>query len=196
LFVILGFEKVLTKLFGQNRFVKSAPGSHLNEGGKNLRVRATSKLASSVIDCLLIKPLVMPLSCRVARWYIFRPKIPIWENFRESSNGRYWYSLCPFGFLLPFVIFYCHLVYFEAFWCILLPFGIISDHLVHFVIWYVVERKIWQPCSPACRQNFPTFFSQLLGGEKRKRKRRKSWHNFHQETEFVFCMTCQHYRCT
>jgi hypothetical protein len=44
-------------------------------------------------------------------------------------------------------LFYGHLVYF---W----PFGIFYGYLVHFMItwcffpfWYVVPRKIWQPCS-------------------------------------------------
>jgi hypothetical protein len=33
---------------------------------------------------------------RVARWYIFRPKIAIWVNFEGSCNGRYLYILWPF----------------------------------------------------------------------------------------------------
>jgi hypothetical protein len=59
---------------------------------------------------------------RVARWYIFKPKIPIWINF----GG-------------PFM----------AIWSILPPLGIVCGHLVYFGIffpfWYVVPRKIWQP---------------------------------------------------
>jgi hypothetical protein len=46
----------------------------------------------------------------VARWYIFKPKIPIWVNFGASCNGRCWY-------------FYGYLVYFTAKWYILRPFG-------------------------------------------------------------------------
>jgi hypothetical protein len=42
---------------------------------------------------------------RVARWYIFKPKIPIWVNFGGSCNGRCWYILWPFG------LSYGHLVY-------------------------------------------------------------------------------------
>jgi hypothetical protein len=34
---------------------------------------------------------------RVARWYIFKPKISIRVNFLRSCNGRYWYILRPFG---------------------------------------------------------------------------------------------------
>jgi Arf-GAP/GTPase/ANK repeat/PH domain-containing protein 1/3 len=42
-----------------------------------------------------------PLFTRVARWYIFKPKIQIWVNFEGSCNGRCWH-------------FYVHLVYFKA----------------------------------------------------------------------------------
>jgi hypothetical protein len=44
---------------------------------------------------------------RVARCYIFKPKIPIWVNF---CNVRCWYILWPFG------IFCGHLVYFMVIW--------------------------------------------------------------------------------
>jgi hypothetical protein len=43
---------------------------------------------------------------RAARLHSFIPKIPIWVNFGGSCNGRCWYSLLPFG------LFYSHLVYF------------------------------------------------------------------------------------
>jgi hypothetical protein len=26
--------------------------------------------------------------CRVARWYIFKPKIPVWENFGELLEWK------------------------------------------------------------------------------------------------------------
>jgi hypothetical protein len=32
---------------------------------------------------------------RVAIWYIFKPKIPIWVNFGGPWNRIYWYMLCP-----------------------------------------------------------------------------------------------------
>jgi hypothetical protein len=48
---------------------------------------------------------------RVARWYIFKAKIPVWVNFLGSCNGRVG-------------IFYGHLVYFTAVWYISRPFGI------------------------------------------------------------------------
>jgi hypothetical protein len=34
---------------------------------------------------------------RVARWYIFKPKIHDWVNFVVSCSGRCRYILCPFG---------------------------------------------------------------------------------------------------
>jgi hypothetical protein len=45
-------------------------------------------------------------------------------------------------------IFCGHLVYFTAIRYILRPLGIFYGHLVYFsLFWYVVPRKIWQPCS-------------------------------------------------
>jgi hypothetical protein len=34
---------------------------------------------------------------RVARWYILKPKIPVWVNFAGFFNGRSWYILWSFG---------------------------------------------------------------------------------------------------
>jgi hypothetical protein len=45
-------------------------------------------------------------------------------------------------------IFYVQLVYFPAIWHILWLFGVFTPVLVHFfLLWYVVPRKIRQPCS-------------------------------------------------
>jgi hypothetical protein len=42
--------------------------------------------------------------------------------------------------LLPFGVFYCHLVYFAAIRCILLPFGVFYCHFVYFTaIWYILK---------------------------------------------------------
>jgi hypothetical protein len=77
-------------------------------------------------------------------------------NFGWSSNGRCWYILCPFG------QFSGHLAY------ILWPLGIFSPVLVHlYPFWYVVPRKIWQPCATdvrsgsveMCRLEARTFFA-------------------------------------
>jgi hypothetical protein len=34
---------------------------------------------------------------RVARWFVFKPKIPVWVNFGGPLNGKCWHSLWPFG---------------------------------------------------------------------------------------------------
>jgi hypothetical protein len=71
---------------------------------------------------------------RVARWHIFKPRIPIWVNFGGSYSGRCWYILRPFG------LFCCHTVYFMAIWYILWPFGVYFPTFL-----YATTRKIWQP---------------------------------------------------
>jgi hypothetical protein len=55
---------------------------------------------------------------RVARWFVFKPKIPIWVNFGGRWYGRCWCIIWPFG------LFYGHLTYFTAFGYILRYFGI------------------------------------------------------------------------
>jgi hypothetical protein len=44
------------------------------------------------------------------RWYIFKPKIPIWVNFGGSCDGRCWYILWPL------VYFTVSSVYFGVIW--------------------------------------------------------------------------------
>jgi hypothetical protein len=44
------------------------------------------------------------LCTRVARWFVFKPKIPIWVNFGGPWNGKGWYILWLFW------IYYSHLV--------------------------------------------------------------------------------------
>jgi hypothetical protein len=71
--------------------------------------RTASEL-SSAIPSYECKCYVMFLSCRrtrVARWYIFKQKIPIWVNFGGPWNGKVG-------------IFYCHLDYIGQF-CIFSP---------------------------------------------------------------------------
>jgi hypothetical protein len=57
--------------------------------------------------------------CRVARWFIFKPKVPIWVNFGV-------YILYPFGQFLG------HLVYFMALWFISWHFGLFYGFLAYF----------------------------------------------------------------
>jgi hypothetical protein len=79
---------------------------------------------------------------RVARWYIFKPKIPIWVNIGGPWNGKCWYILWLYGILDS------HLEYLTDIWYILWPFGTFCNNLVYvFPFWYVVPRQIWQPCS-------------------------------------------------
>jgi hypothetical protein len=66
--------------------------------------------------------------------FAFKQKIPITVNYAMSCNGKVG-------------IFYVYLVYFTAIGNILWPFGIFCGHLVYFSpFWYIVKRKIWQPC--------------------------------------------------
>jgi hypothetical protein len=57
-----------------------------------------------------VKPEALACASRVARWFVFKPKILIWVNFGGPKNGKYWYILWSFK------IFYSHLVYFMAIW--------------------------------------------------------------------------------
>jgi hypothetical protein len=57
---------------------------------------------------------------RVARWFIFKPKILIWVNFGVPLFGK-------------MGIFYGHLEYFVLIW------------YIFFRVWYHGPRKIWQP---------------------------------------------------
>jgi hypothetical protein len=69
---------------------------------------------------------------RVARWVIFKPKIPFWGNFK--------------GLRLENVdALYGHLEYFKAFG-IFTQFGTFTVRWVHlFRFWNHAPRKIWQP---------------------------------------------------
>jgi hypothetical protein len=53
---------------------------------------------------------------RVARWYIFRPKIQIWVNFGVSCKWKMSVNFMTiWSIFLPFGIFYGLLVYFSSF---------------------------------------------------------------------------------
>jgi hypothetical protein len=73
---------------------------------------------------------------RVARWFVFNPKIQFLVNFVGSCNGRCRYILWS---LSP--------IYILAFY-ILWTFGVVRGNLVYFFLfWYFAPRKIWQPCN-------------------------------------------------
>jgi hypothetical protein len=46
---------------------------------------------------LLLPQSVIPMYKRVARWFVFKPKIQIWVNFGGSCNVRCWYILRTLG---------------------------------------------------------------------------------------------------
>jgi hypothetical protein len=83
----------------------------------------------------LCNPLLLHISCRVARWFIFKPKIPIWVNFEGLWNGECWHV---FGHLENFAAILYTLWLIDnlvAIWYIFPPF------------WYIVATKMWQPRS-------------------------------------------------
>jgi hypothetical protein len=57
-----------------------------------------------------ISLLAIPAETRVARWYVFKPKIQLWVNSGGPRNEKGWYIIWPFG------IYYGHLVYVMAIW--------------------------------------------------------------------------------
>jgi hypothetical protein len=63
-------------------------------------------------------------SARVARWFVFKPKIPIWEKISGSWIGSCRYILWTFG------TFYGHLGYFMTIWYIVCSFGTVFPVLV------------------------------------------------------------------
>jgi hypothetical protein len=91
----------------------------------------------------LLKP-SFQIHTGVARWYIFKQKIPIWVNFGGSYNGRCWYNLWTLHrwILRPFAIFYGYLVFFPLFW-------------------YIVLRKIWQSWSTRSKARSQSYDREL-----------------------------------
>jgi hypothetical protein len=61
------------------------------------------------------------IATRVARWYVFRPKIAIRVNFGRSCSGRCWYILWTFGLFCGHLM---YLVYFVVIW-FFYPFGML-----------------------------------------------------------------------
>jgi hypothetical protein len=60
---------------------------------------------------------------RVARRFVFKPKIPIWVNFEGPQNGKCWYFCVIWNF-------------FTVIWYILWPFCNVVLIFRHFVIVY------------------------------------------------------------
>jgi hypothetical protein len=65
------------------------------------------------------------VQARVARWFVSKPKIPIWEKFSGYQNGKCRYILRPFGiFYGYFVTIRVHIVFI---WYIFSCFGIMHQ---------------------------------------------------------------------
>jgi hypothetical protein len=67
------------------------------------------------------------VASRAARWFLFRPEIPIWVYFGGTWNGKccYVYILVFSNSLLTLVIFCGHFVIFIVIWYIFPRFGIL-----------------------------------------------------------------------
>jgi hypothetical protein len=81
----------------------------------------------------------------VARWYIFKRKIPILGKFWRALEGKILKYYMSLG------MFYGHLVYLMVCFS---PF------------WYIVSRKIWQPSAPVPRLLHASIISFPFGGKK------------------------------
>jgi hypothetical protein len=86
--------------------------------------------------CIPAATLKNRLGSRVARWFVFIPKIPIRVYFGVLWNGKY--SSC-YTYIL-----YHHFEHFTAVWYILFQIGIVCSHLVYFSKF--LSKKIWQKC--------------------------------------------------
>jgi hypothetical protein len=90
----------------------------------------------SAIFCRSKKPEQVCLRrlIRVARWYSFKPKIPIWVNLECLAVKDVAKYSAHLVYILPFRRY------------ILWLFGIFCGHFGIFLpFWYVVKRQIWQP---------------------------------------------------
>jgi hypothetical protein len=80
---------------------------------------------------------------RVARRFIFEPKIPIWvHKFWSDLDWKmlmYFMAIC--NILWAFGILYDHLVHFVPIWYILCPFGTFCAHLVHFFGFGIMHQE-------------------------------------------------------
>jgi hypothetical protein len=67
------------------------------------------------------------LQSRVARWFVFKPKIPIWVNFGAPYIGKCLYISWPFWNILRtwWIFYYGNLLHLVLIWCIFSGFGIL-----------------------------------------------------------------------
>jgi hypothetical protein len=62
---------------------------------------------------------------RVARWFVFNPKIPIWLNLGGFAMVNLGIFMTTWAILRPLEIFYVHLVHLVVIWYIFLRFGML-----------------------------------------------------------------------
>jgi hypothetical protein len=80
--------------------------------------RKTTKAGVDFRYIIFPRKFCSPLNCRVARWFIFKPKIQIWVYYRGTSNVK----CCV--------------------WCTY----VVCGHLVYFSRFIMFSpRKVWQP---------------------------------------------------
>jgi hypothetical protein len=107
----------------------TSAAKHVDPASKCREWNATKPLHSSISKADFRILFYRHVPNRVARWYIFMPKLPIRVYFSGPWNINCWYILSYFR------IFNDHL----ALWYIL------SRLVYAFSFWYVLQIKIWQP---------------------------------------------------
>jgi hypothetical protein len=92
---------------------------------RKLRPTFIHKIHSSWLLCLLHYDFIL-VQGRVARWFVFKPKIAIWGEFWRALDWKmlkYFMAIC--GIFWTFGIFNNHLVHFEFIWYIISGCGIL-----------------------------------------------------------------------
>jgi hypothetical protein len=64
---------------------------------KEKKEKKLSESSKATKICIPTLQIFFPVQIRAARWFIFRPKIPIWVYFGGSCRGRVWHILLSFG---------------------------------------------------------------------------------------------------
>jgi hypothetical protein len=111
----------------------------LHPGG--VKSRRVGAVQSNPLYLLLL--LLWTAESRVASWFIFKLKIPIWVYFWGPYIGKCWYILWTLR------IFYKHFGNLVTIWYISCWWG------TFFRFWNHAPRKIWQPWPkvPRCRRS-------------------------------------------
>jgi hypothetical protein len=130
-------------------------------------------------------PKVCNVRIRVARWYIFKPKIPIWVNFGGSSMDDVGILYVRQFDLFYDILVYCgHLVYFMIVWYIYPILGSLCKRRLLMFQFYFLNQGNWTYETVA--STFPvseflaTFFGNWNGEEfatcsSETRKARPFW---------------------